>query len=57
MLFSQLCKSNRRRILLNPASKFFNPRMFRHDPYGMLIIRGAETLVRPKLSVTVSVTA
>jgi hypothetical protein len=31
--------------------------MFRHDPYGMLIIRGAETLVRPKLSVTVSVTA
>ena len=34
MLLSELRKRNRRRILLNPASKVFNPRVFRH-PYIM----------------------
>jgi hypothetical protein len=30
MLFSELRKSNRRRILLDPASKIVNPTVFRH---------------------------
>jgi hypothetical protein len=52
MLFGKLRKSNRRRILLDPASKFFNPRVVRHVPYGMTT--GLNTLaLRPRLSVTV----
>ena len=39
MLLRELRKSNRRRILLNPASKFFNPRVVRHG-----------LMVRPKAS-------
>jgi hypothetical protein len=30
MLFSELRKSNRRRVLLNPASKILNPRVTHH---------------------------
>jgi len=47
MLFCKLGKSNRRRILLDPASKFFNPLAVRHGHYGMSIVRGSDLLVRP----------
>jgi hypothetical protein len=30
VFFCKLRESNRRRILLDPASKFFNPRVVRH---------------------------
>jgi hypothetical protein len=33
VLFCKLRKSNRRRVLLDPASKFFNPRVVRHAPF------------------------
>ena len=46
-LFGELRKSNRRRILLNPASKFFNPRGSRHEPYGIVTVLAADRLVRP----------
>jgi hypothetical protein len=52
MFFGKLRKSNRRRILLDPASKFFNPRVVRHGPYGTTT--GLNVVaVRPRLSVTV----
>jgi hypothetical protein len=47
MLFCKLRKSNRRRILLDPASKFFNPRVVRHARYGIEIVAGVDRLVRP----------
>jgi hypothetical protein len=33
MLLGELRKRNRRRILLDPASKFFNPLVVRHAPF------------------------
>jgi hypothetical protein len=33
VLLRELRKSNRRRILLDPASKFFNPRVVRHASF------------------------
>jgi hypothetical protein len=55
MFLRELRKSNRRRILLDPASKFFNPWTVRHEAYGMTI--GLVVVaVRPRLSVTVNLT-
>ena len=55
MLFGKLRKRNRRRILLDPASKFFNPRVVRHERYGtataLMIV-----LTRPRLSVSLNLT-
>jgi hypothetical protein len=52
MLLRELRKSNRRRIPLDPASKFFNPQVVRHGPYGTT--SGLVTVaVRFRLSVTV----
>jgi hypothetical protein len=51
VLFRKLRKSNRRRIPLDPASKFFNP-LIVHEPYGTTT--GVTVVeVRPRLSVTV----
>ena len=53
VLLGKLRKSNRRRIPLDPASKFFNPRVVRHGAYGTtsgLVV----VAVRPRLSVTVN---
>jgi hypothetical protein len=47
MLFGKLRKSNRRRILLEPASKFFNPRVVRHERYGISMVVSVDWLVRP----------
>ena len=47
MLFRELRKCNRRRILLDPASKFFNPRVVRHALYGIEMVLGVDRLVRP----------
>ena len=47
MLFRKLRKRNRRRILLDPASKFFNPRIIRHERYGIEIVAAVDLLVRP----------
>jgi len=47
VFFGELRKRNRRRILLNPASKFFNPRVFRHEGYGISTVTGADRLVLP----------
>ena len=55
MLLRELRKSNRRRILLDPASKFFNPWIVRHEAYGMTIGLVVVAL-RPRLSVTVNLT-
>jgi hypothetical protein len=55
VLFGELRKSNRRRIPLDPASKFFNPRILRHGTYGTatdLFVK----LTRPRLSVSLSLT-
>src|SRR5690349_18774137 len=45
MLFGELRKSNRRRILLDPASKFFNPRVVRHKRYGIEMVVAVDLLV------------
>jgi len=47
MLFGELRKRNRRRVLLDPASKFFNPRIIRHERYGIEIVAAVDLLVRP----------
>jgi hypothetical protein len=47
MLFRELRKRNRRRILLDPASKFFNPRVVRHQRYGISMVVAVDRLVRP----------
>ena len=47
MLFCELGKSNRRRILLDPASKFFNPLTVRHERYGIATAVGDDRTVRP----------
>jgi len=47
MLLGELRKCNRRRILLDPASKFFNPRIVRHARYGISMVAGVDRLVRP----------
>jgi len=47
MLLGKLRKCNRRRILLDPASKFFNTRVVRHARYGIEIVAGVDRLVRP----------
>jgi hypothetical protein len=31
ILFRELCKGNRRRVLLDPASEFFDPWIIGHD--------------------------
>jgi hypothetical protein len=46
MLFGELRKRNRRRILLDPASKFFNARVV-HERYGIGMVLGVDWLVRP----------
>jgi hypothetical protein len=57
MLFRKLRKRNRRRILLDPASKFFNPRIHHAGDYGTAIAIGLVTVVDiPLLSVTVNET-
>ena len=53
--FGELREGNRRRVLLDPASKFFNPRIIRHGTYGTatdLVVK----LTRPRLSVSLSLT-
>ena len=55
VLFGELRKSNRRRIPLDPASKFFNPRIFRHGTYGTATAFVTK-LTRPRLSVSLSLT-
>ena len=47
MLFGKLRKCNRRRILLDPASKFFNPWVVRHQRYGIEMVVAVDLLVRP----------
>jgi hypothetical protein len=55
VLFRELRKRNRRRILLDPASKFLNPQVVGHVPYGTTT--GLVTVaVLPRLSVTVNLT-
>jgi hypothetical protein len=56
-LFGELRKRNRRRILLDPASKVFNPRIVGHLLYGTTML-AVMVPVRAgtKLSVTVNVT-
>jgi hypothetical protein len=57
MLLGKLRKSNRRRILLDPASKFFNPRVLRHASfYGATVTFEEVDAVDPLLSTTVTVT-
>jgi hypothetical protein len=57
VFFCKLRKSNRRRILLDPASKFFNPRVHHAGDYGTAIAIGLVTVVdMPLLSVTVNET-
>ena len=53
MLFRELRKRNRRRILLDPASKFFNPWVVRHERYGTATALRM-VLVRPRLSVSLN---
>lgn len=53
-LLGELREGDRRRVFLNPASKVFNPRKIGHG-YGT-VTRFEKTPVRPRLSVTVSVT-
>ena len=47
VLLRELRKRNRRRILLDPASKFFNPLAVRHEDYGIATVRGSDLTVRP----------
>jgi hypothetical protein len=56
MLFGELRKRNRRRILLDPASKFFNPLIVGHEAYGTVTECVTGLLTRPRLSVTVNLT-
>jgi hypothetical protein len=55
VFFGKLRKRNRRRILVDPASKFFNPRVVGHERYGtataLMIV-----LTRPRLSVSLNLT-
>jgi hypothetical protein len=55
VFFGELRKSNRRRILLDPASKVFNPRVVVHAlHYGITVTATVTEAVRPRLSVTAS---
>jgi uncharacterized BrkB/YihY/UPF0761 family membrane protein len=57
VLLGELGKSNRRRILLDPASKFFNPWSVRHASfYGATVTFWLALAVEPLLSTTVTVT-
>ena len=54
----ELGKSNRRRILLDPASKVFDPGVVDHAlHYGTTVTATVTEAERPRLSVTVSDTA
>ena len=55
ILFGELRKRNRCRILLDPPSKFFNPEIVRHVCYGTWTDCVAE-LARPRPSVSRSMT-
>lgn len=58
VFFGELRKRNRRRILLDPAPKVFNPRVVDHAlHYGTTVTATVTEAVRPRLSVTVSETA
>ena len=56
--FGELRKRNRRRVRLDPASKFINPRILRHAGlvYGVMVTASCLLALRPTASVTVRVT-
>lgn len=54
-LLGKLRKRNRRRVLLDPASKIFDPLVVGHECYGTVIACVADP-VRPRSSVTRRVT-
>src|SRR5437867_8353639 len=55
-LFGELRERNRRRVLLDPASKVFDSRVFGHRAYGVIVTVAVAVPIRPWLSVIVSLT-